>query len=84
METDPKLTQILELADRHIKIVITVLYMFKKFGRVIEDIKKTQVIFIKLKITVFVMTNAFDGISSKLDIAEGKVCVPEDIAVGAI
>lgn len=29
------------------------------------------------------MTNTFDGISSKLDIAEGKVCVLEDIAVGA-
>lgn len=42
METAPKLTQILELADRHIKIVITILYMFKKFGRVIEDIKRPK------------------------------------------
>lgn len=43
--TNPELTQVLELADKNIKrIIITVVLMFKKLNRDIEDTKHTNLI----------------------------------------
>lgn len=53
METDPRLTQILEVANRDIKrLIITGFSMFRKLSRVMENIKNTKVVFTEMKISV--------------------------------
>lgn len=60
----------LKLEDKDIKIVIsTVLYMFKKLSRDKEDIKKTQMKLLRMKIAMSEAKNALSGIKGRLDIA---------------
>ena len=59
----------LKLEDKDIKIVIsTVLYMFKKLSRDKEDIKKTQMKLLRMKIAMSEAKNALSGIKGRLDI----------------
>lgn len=59
----------LKLEDKDIKIVISaVLYMFKKLSRDKEDIKKTQMKLLRMKIAISEAKNALSGIKGRLDI----------------
>ena len=77
--------------DKDIKIsIITTLHVFKKLeerlsmlSRVMEDIKKSQIKFIEMKITVFKMKNTLNGINDSFDTAE-KICESKDIAIETI
>lgn len=58
-----------ELADKNIKTVITVLHMFKKLvdrlnrlGRDMEDIKQTHIKLIQMKVTMSAMRYTLDGL----------------------
>lgn len=58
-----------ELADKNIKTVITVLHMFKKLedrlnrlGRDMEDIKQTHIKLVQMKATMSEMKYTLDGL----------------------
>ena len=41
VETDPQLTEMLELAEKNVKtVILTVFHLFKKLSRGMADIKK--------------------------------------------
>lgn len=44
--------------------------MFKMLNKDMEDVKKTQIKLLKLKITMYNMRNVLGGINSRLDIGE--------------
>lgn len=48
----PELIQMLTLAEKEIKIVITVFYVFQKSRRDMNDIKKTQTELLWIKTTI--------------------------------
>lgn len=72
------MTQMIELVDQGIKKVITtILHMPNEVEEIMnilrtdtEDIKKTQVSLLKIKITVSRIKYTEDGIKSRLDQAE--------------
>lgn len=69
------------IGDKDIKShIITEFHMFKKLeerlsmlSRVMEDIKKTQIKFLEMKITMFKFKNTVSGINDSFDTAE-KIC----------
>lgn len=60
--------QMLNLVHEEIKILVTVIQMFKTSSRVMGDIKETQVKFMEMKTTVFEMKNTLDGINVRSDL----------------
>ena len=81
----------IELGDKTLKhIFITEFHMFKKleerlsmWSRVMENIKKTQIKFLEMKITMFKMKNTPNGVNDSFDTAE-KICESKDIAIETI
>lgn len=70
---DPELTQMLKGYDIKV-VIITVLYIFKKLGRAVKDTKKTHIVLLKIKISIFeIKNNTLDGIKSRLHIAGKNV-----------
>lgn len=72
IKTDPELTQMLKLADKDIKTVVTsVLNIFKKLSRDMEDIKDTnQIKFHKIKTSEMKVTL---DVINRLKITKEKV-----------
>lgn len=73
--------QMLNLAHEEIKILVTVIQMFKTSNRVTGDIKETQVKLMEMKTIVFEMKNTLDGINVRSDIAEENISELANIVI---
>lgn len=71
----------LNLAHKEIKILVTVIQMFKTSSGVMGDIKETQVKLVEMKATVFEKKNTLDGINIRSDIAEENISELANIVI---
>lgn len=78
IEVDPELKQMLELADKDIKIVITVFQMFKKLEERLNKQryainKKAQIIFLRMITKISERKKFTERIIGRLNIAEEMI-----------
>lgn len=74
--------QMLNLVHKEIKIVLTLIQMFKTSSGVMGNIKVAWVKFMEMHITVFEMKNTLDGINGGVDIAEENTSELVNIVIG--
>ena len=71
----------LNLAQEEIKIVVTVIQMFKNIKWSHERYKRDQVKLVEMKTTVVEMKNTLDGINVISDIAEENISELANIVI---
>lgn len=72
METDARLTQILQLAKKSLRVIITYTLYVQKLNRDMECIKQTQIELLEMKTAISEMKNTLERINGRLDIARGN------------